>query len=65
MSLEDILENLVSLEELFFKCFLDLISFVLEDVSSPHPDDLPLLEILEEVLIGQLLVVPSVLDPLM
>ena len=63
--LQDVLEYSVCLEKLLFKCLLDVISFVLEDIAAPHPDYLPLPEIPEEVLVCQLLVVASILDPFM
>ncbi len=48
---EDGPEDIIKEEQLLLETCLNLFSLLLQDVAAPHADDLPSLELLEELLL--------------
>ena len=62
---QDVTEDIINTEESLLKYVFNLLSFGLDDVASPHADDFPLAEVLEEVLGADLTVVLPVVVPVL
>ena len=62
---EDSSENVINSKEFFFQDASDVVPLSLNDVSTPHSDNLPLSEVTEEVLRTNLAVVLTIVVPVL